>query len=850
MKAINFKLLATFSFAALLLASCSDSSNDASNGGSAANTTIVGSAVTSVTDAQELASRVHNYKNIYTTSTKTRAAGLATRASEPSIPSGAKKLSDVTEIWNEHAGVYYVDANETIDEKVFSTKNLNIANMEIYVKGTFDYNVAQWSNTAKIHVLSGGKLIARNAEELFAETYVDCYGTIEFPQNITRYIIKKGFYYWPESTLDFSGVTLNIQAGAAQSFYTNGDLKAKEINISNSSGMVCMKDVTTEKFYMTNNNSSASIGGTLYTTSNGEDQNNNCSLKLDNSAVLYTGCAIKSSGLTYVTNSASIESYYIKAKSFKQDSNGKVCLKNQSMLDIEGDYSNQNNGQGSVNLGETGVAVIKCNRVVYNAPGKTGDWSEGGKKTIACNVFTTDGNNANIILDTQGVYGNDNKKVTEDNTTIDWSGNIYLASDDNAKNFTIKKTECNPNGWNDDDSKKDDDKKDDDNKDKTPGNLDKITVIDYDNHDHDISATGIMPFGDNMYMSYHTRGSETTDVPTGHGGCVEVFSQVTDNQVTMKQYLYDAARDLDFNHLLAVQHEGAKKIYLPGSSNKKGAILGYMDIKEDGLLNDQSTAITTETSEADKNTVTYQQPLQFIQMNPATGAFKGYDENCVVYNPATKHLIVMTTAGYLVYDLNYNEVARIEKPGKAKHVAIGNGKIATLYFTERNTDTEVALPARVEIFDANTEDLENPSVAFDIETIQPNNGKNVIAIDGNNLYVCRGAAGMYVYDMTSGNEVWHYQMPNAQIEKEDSDKKGQYKALANGLFVDDKYVYIAYGSYGIVVIDKNTQKVIARRAESKSANYVYVYNDYIWVAYGQDRLQVFKLYANGTAVDY
>ena len=34
--------------------------------------------------------------------------------------------------------------------------------------------------------------------------------------------------------------------------------------------------------------------------------------------------------------------------------------------------------------------------------------------------------------------------------------------------------------------------------------IDVITVIDYTNHTHDISATCIQPYNDKLYMSYHT----------------------------------------------------------------------------------------------------------------------------------------------------------------------------------------------------------------------------------------------------------------------------------------------------------------------------------------------------------
>lgn len=70
MKAINIKL-ATFSFAAMLLASCSDSGTPGNDSvidpiGKAA--TIVGSNVTAEY-ADQLASRVRNYKGAYATTT-------------------------------------------------------------------------------------------------------------------------------------------------------------------------------------------------------------------------------------------------------------------------------------------------------------------------------------------------------------------------------------------------------------------------------------------------------------------------------------------------------------------------------------------------------------------------------------------------------------------------------------------------------------------------------------------------------------------------------------------------------------------------------------------------------------
>ena len=341
-----------------------------------------------------------------------------------------------------------------------------------------------------------------------------------------------------------------------------------------------------------------------------------------------------------------------------------------------------------------------------------------------------------------------------------------------------------------------------------------------------------MPLNGYLYMSYHTNQNQKDNADYSHGGCIEVMSPVKDDQAELKQYIYDSARDLDFNHILATKlNSDEYKIFLPGSSNKKGAMLAYMDIRKDHMLADESMEITSK--EGDE--VTIKQPLNYIQLKPATGDYKGYDENCVVYNDNTNHLIVATTEGYTVYDATtMNEVETYSKPGKAKHLAIGNGKIVGLYLNERNKDTKIGIPATIEIINEKTEDF-NDTKTFDTNVkIEPNDGKNVIAVKDNKIYACLSSAGLYVYDM-NGNEQWHYQMPSPK------NKEGKWKALCNGCFVDNNYVYLAYGSYGIVVIDKNTHKVIAHRALENSANYITVHDGYIYVAYGRSRMQVFKL---------
>lgn len=810
MKAINIKL-ATFSFAAMLLASCSDSGNDSVIDPIGKAATIVGSNVTTEY-AEQLASRVRNYKGAYaTTTTKTRALATRAEAAEPAVPAGTPNLSSIeNEKWNSHSGkTYVVPAGETL-----KADGYNIEGMTIYVKGTLEYSSAYGSG-ASINVLSGGKLIARNSNEVFLDTKVSNWGKVEFPANQKEYLIKNTFYQ-NAGDLNVKGHDLNIQGGKTSLFFVKNSLIADNVTMSGDAQLYVTDNATlTGKFEMSNQ-SQAWVNNIMTTTS----------VKIQNTTMLHSGCALKVDGDVYATNGTNLYIMYLKAKNYRQDSGAILHLQDQSMVDIEGKYINLNDGQGKADLPDKdGVAVIKANAFYYNAQGKQGDWNPGGAKTVDCSLFSTSGDNAHIILDTNVIYGSEGATtpITDDNTTIVWNNNanILFKDDSEAKNYVIKKTECNPNGYN---------------ADKEPTKeptLDLISSIDY-NHDHDISATCVQELNGRLYMSYHTRDKQ-------HGGCVEVFSPVENNKVTLEQYLCDDQKDLDFNHLLAVKLKSGKRmVYLPGSSNKKGAMLAYIPIQDKNhLLADQSMSITTTIN--GKDTVIYEKPLQFIQMNPATAEYKkkGYDENCVVYNDETNHLIVATTKGYLVYNADtYNELDKINKPGKVKHVAIGNGKIVTVYLNREATNETEAIPATVEIFDQKAEDLSNPIKSFAISTIEPNNGKNVVRVDDNKIYVCRGAAGMYVYDM-EGNELWHYQMPSPTISE--GANAGKYKGHANGCYVGKKYVYIAYGGFGLVVLDKETHKVVAHRDLVHSANYVIEYKGYIYVAYGQNRLQVFQL---------
>lgn len=827
MKAFNIKL-ATFSFAALLLASCSDSNNDnGTEGSSIMNPKIVGSTVVSTTDAQTLATQVTNYKKKAASTTKaTRTIdasntdifeGVIDMPAEPVVPAEAIDLVSAPQGTALSGNVFKISSGNIALTNQFQMSNTATIYVESGATLTYNY----WDGGYKIIVLKGGKLVDSygNATRLCD---IDNYGTIEFSQD--RIDINHTFR--TSKNLNVAGKYLAISGKA----YFGGNVTTKALypggSTTNIKGDLQLGENEGLKLDAVNE---------VPTKMNVDGKITAKRLELTNGSILYSGCGAVINEEVYITDNTALHAKYLKCSKFIQNSGAKLILSDQSYINCSGEFASYNNDTSySILEGDDAKAVIKADKFFFNNGAPQND--DAGEEYFLVKMFSTPGkNNPQIVAD--GTFYVNGQKANVRFT----DANMFVTNGVTKNEVVINPTtDCGNPGWTNPNPKPSPEPEPEPNPTPTPKpeptpnpkpGLDLISSVEPE-HTHNISATGIMPLNGYLYMSYHTNQNQKDNADYSHGGCIEVMSPVKDDQAELKQYIYDSARDLDFNHILATKlNSDEYKIFLPGSSNKKGAMLAYMDIRKDHMLADESMEITSK--EGDE--VTIKQPLNYIQLKPATGDYKGYDENCVVYNDNTNHLIVATTEGYTVYDATtMNEVETYSKPGKAKHLAIGNGKIVGLYLNERNKDTKIGIPATIEIINEKTEDF-NDTKTFDTNVkIEPNDGKNVIAVKDNKIYACLSSAGLYVYDM-NGNEQWHYQMPSPK------NKEGKWKALCNGCFVDNNYVYLAYGSYGIVVIDKNTHKVIAHRALENSANYITVHNGYIYVAYGRSRMQVFKL---------
>lgn len=257
------------------------------------------------------------------------------------------------------------------------------------------------------------------------------------------------------------------------------------------------------------------------------------------------------------------------------------------------------------------------------------------------------------------------------------------------------------------------------------------------------------------------------------------------------------AASTDYNHLIV----DGNNLLLAGS-NKGGAILGQATLTS-GAIGDK------------------------INLYSMTSSTKG-DANCVA--KYGNSYVVATTQGFSVFDQSFNNVNYAGTEGK--YVVTSGSDLYTLALTNSLNKYTSA-------------DLSSAAASWNTTSaITPKDNKSVMAIDGTTMYVCKGENGIDKVDLSTGTVSQFWTCPKFIASTSSSLETGaEYtKGNCNGIAVKGDFIYVAHGTYGLVVLDKQGNMVCHRKAYTgKSANFVAVDDNYIYVAYGQSRVQVFKL---------
>ncbi len=820
MKVFNSKL-AAIGLAAFVFASCSDSSSDPAT---PITPGTVPSEITKIgltqTDAAQLAASVTNYKRSSSNKARTRAFnetlfdGL-TESTKPTAPSadGAKQLNAAANLSG--------DKYKTRSGKTYDFSNNTIENTILFVAGNSTVKYSNLGSGNTIVVLKGGKL-----------EYTGSGSAI--PQDNTIYVLESGSYSIDNENIIIDGALYSSRAlGKIDGKITDKKSEGtptQNITINGSVYLSRYKHTVTDpdsKNYGKEITEYASLRAKTLTINAGAKVNTLDRVTFTDDVViagaLHVGKAaivknmtIKNGGVFYSDYSAKIKNH------LTMEAGSYMDLKYLNVTDNE--YTD-NGTEKPTKVSGNAVADLKGNcQIVIGNHGVMSFNTLKTDNTSGQIVMGDDANNVAVIKADKFIYAGSDE-------------NVNFTSTPNTNNQTIlaQFKECYKNGAESAGNKVDFDylnwNADVQSYDYVTGggaltagpNFSYVLKDEYEvakqkklmllstiaNYERDTqSATAIVPTDNNkVYVSYHTNGKD-------FGGSIDV-AEMNGEQLTLKQRVQqaEAGATYDFNHLNVINN----KLYLAGSAKGKdgkqfgGATVSYAAIGGDGTLNVTEGLSTVALD----NTV------------------KG-DANCVV--PFGNNIAVASTLGYSVYDPTLVEGTLTKTTGKAKFVAVNGSSLVGLNYTSEIAAGDAEVQGEVQVFDNSMKQTSS----FNVGAIAPNNGKNMIAIDSNGrIYVCKSAKGLMCYE--NGNQVWEWTTPVSHGAGNVSVDNRQ--GYINGVAVDDNYVYVAAGAYGLVVLTKDGKEVTHKRigTSGNSANYVAVKNGLIYVAYGKGRIQVFKL---------
>ena len=786
MQAINSKI-AAIGLAAFVLESCRDSESDPTGPAPKVDAETITTNLTS-SSAAELAARVSNYKNttanarkfFFSRATQTRAFASADKVVIPAVPEGARSWSSAEDMT---AGkTYLITSKTTLD-----MSGHKLAGTTIFVKGSskliFDSSIAGCT----IYVDGGATLEYKGK------------GALEIPADAT--IINDGGSIIADNDITVAGklyVRTPNNGGGIGSVnpYDKNDKKA----------------IITPKHNITfKQGSDAFIGGSLHAvelnieegaTVNVTKHIMNATTVNVNGALQFGGflrtetlnvngemiasekSAIKASKVFNAEAGSRITADYINVTNEAKDAT--LYLKGNCQININNKsdiYTNNivtdNASAGQITLNnDNALAVIKAKKFT-----NTGD--------NQIKALATSGNNATFLLQFTESYSGTTKENTFEDLDIAAS---YLDYDKATDGKGVKEKADGADykaygfEWAGDPAKIiAAPKLDLVAEDKTPNN--------------GLSATCIQP-GENgkFYVAYHTNG-------TASNGAIEAIS-LANNALTINQSVTSDNATNDYNHILV---DGGT-LWVAGSQSGNanhadevtgvGPFMGQISLNSDGTFANQ-----IKISAIDRKT-------------------KDMDANCVA-NFKDNH-IVATTKGFTIFNAKMNKWN--EGSTEGKYLVAANGKLYAL--TVDGTLTAY-----------NDNEMQDVAATYNVGAISPKGNKAVIAVDEakGEIYVCKGENG--ISKITADGTVSQFFDCPTMKAPVHADKQGDVKGCANGVYVTANNIFVACGSYGLVVLDKNGKEVCHRKAyNGKSANFVTVDdNNNIFVAYGQSRVQVFKL---------
>ena len=806
MKVFNSKL-AAIGLAAFVFASCSDNTSDPTGGDG------VKSEVNSVELTALTPSSVINYKNSTAMARKffaTRGASatdfVTAMPAFPTKPNVIKDLPAATDlVFNESnpTNTYIIKNQNKLD---FTGKKIQGVTIFVSGKCKMTYDKSLGGNTI---VLAKGATLEYTGTGSMIQATDKVYGAASSKikaTNSNKNIVVEGELYasWEgqgeEDILHggFGAVeskvnpTQNITFKSGAKAFIDGSIRAKNLTIENGAVVTATRNIL--------NATKVDLAGALKVGGFCKSENLNITGLLD---------ATDKNAVVKVTKQLNLEDgSLIKANYVNVTDNTYKGTKGDKDVVKVGDAQLNLKKGGQIQIADLGVINVN-NLVTDNASAaqiqlqgdnavaviKADNFTNNGDATI--NAFATPGTNSVLLLQMSKCFMGTTLMPSSGDLDISAS---YLDYDKATSGALVERKDETKEQYGY--TLKDEAK----NASATP----KLDLVASFGENNGMSASCIQTVGNYVYVSYHTYGNGKTNLKGG----LEVL-HMADNKLTGDQVVNGKA-GMDINHVMVDNN----KAYIAATDINKGAFLGVVPLEN----NVYSTTMT-----------------QYVL--DALNKKNGFDANCVV--KYGDNIVMSSTRGYEFYDKEFGHTY-FQTTADAKGLASANGNLYSLLATGKNTT------GTVNVFNGIDLRQDKTTTSFTTDgNVGPENGKNTVAVDGTDIYVCQGERGIVRYN-AKGEKVWDYTVPTIANEK--SKKYGNVKGYCNGVAISGNYVYVAAGGYGVVVLNKADGKEVCHRtafngflengkwANPNSANYVTIGQDgYIYVAYGKSRVQVFKL---------
>lgn len=806
MKVFN-STLAAIGLAAFVFASCSDNTSDPTGGDG------VKSEVNSVELTALTPSSVINYKNSTAMARKffaTRGASatdfVTAMPAFPTKPNVIKDLPAATDlVFNESnpTNTYIIKNQNKLD---FTGKKIQGVTIFVSGKCKMTYDKSLGGNTI---VLAKGATLEYTGTGSMIQATDKVYGAASSKINATNSnnnIVVEGELYasWEgqgeEDILHggFGAVesnvnpTQNITFKSGAKAFIDGSIRAKNLTIEDGAVVTATRNIL--------NATKVDLAGALKVGGFCKTGNLNITGLLDASNA---NAVVKVTKQLNLENGSLIKANYVNVtdNTYSGDKGNKKVVKvGEAQLNLK-------NG-GQIQIADLGVVNVN-NLVTDNASAaqiqlqgdnavaviKADNFTNNGDATI--NAFATPGTNSVLLLQMSKCFMGTTLMPSSGDLDISAS---YLDYDKATSGALVEPKDEDNEQYGyilSDEAKK---------ASATP----KLDLVASFGENNGMSASCIQTVGNYVYVSYHTYGNGKTNLKGG----LEVL-HMADNKLTGDQVVNGKA-GMDINHVMVDNN----KAYIAATDINKGAFLGVVPLEN----NVYSTTMT-----------------QYVL--DAVNKKNGFDANCVV--KYGDNIVMSSTRGYEFYDKEFGHTY-FQTTADAKGLASANGNLYSLLATGKNTT------GTVNVFNGIDLRQDKTTTSFTTDgNVGPENGKNTVAVDGTDIYVCQGERGIVRYN-AKGEKVWDYTVPTIANEK--SKKYGNVKGYCNGVAISGNYVYVAAGGYGVVVLNKADGKEVCHRtafngflengkwANPNSANYVTIGQDgYIYVAYGKSRVQVFKL---------